>query len=224
VTKSRKLERVDKQYSIDIIHDITSTHENDDLCEIDGHKFKPKSIRYQNFRNNGTDCVMCGVTGSHYYLERNSRDSTWHFNLYAINEHGHEILMTKDHVIAKSRDGVDHVNNMQPMCCKCNMKKGSFGDSTYKFIVNNKLDHLYVKAGRSVYLTEKLNELLKIPIGFDGGKKQLMRHKPGKGWEYKYFDGVFELHNGKPNWKLSYGLYVKLLDECNLEKLYGTNI
>ena len=51
------------------------------------------------------------------------RIDVYHFNLYAINDSGDEVLMTKDHIIPKSKGGKNHLSNYQPMCCYCNCKK-----------------------------------------------------------------------------------------------------
>lgn len=45
--------------------------------------------------------------------------------MYALNEHGHEVLMTRDHIIPRSRGGSEGLENMQTMCTKCNSKKGN---------------------------------------------------------------------------------------------------
>lgn len=47
----------------------------------------------------------------------------YHFNLYGINNSGYEVMMTKDHIIPKARGGEDRMDNYQPMCQHCNVKK-----------------------------------------------------------------------------------------------------
>jgi 5-methylcytosine-specific restriction endonuclease McrA len=49
----------------------------------------------------------------------------YHFNLYGYNERGEEIMLTKDHIIPKSKEGKNDIDNYQTMCCKCNWKKGN---------------------------------------------------------------------------------------------------
>jgi 5-methylcytosine-specific restriction endonuclease McrA len=46
-----------------------------------------------------------------------------HFNLYA-EEDGKFRLMTKDHIIPKSKGGANHLDNLQTMCDRCNHRKG----------------------------------------------------------------------------------------------------
>lgn len=85
------------------------------------------NYRYDNFFLHGTDCVSCGLKGQYFWLEKNNdnRTKTWHFNLYGVDENGREVQMTKDHIIPKSCGGKNHVDNYQPMCCRCNLAKSN---------------------------------------------------------------------------------------------------
>lgn len=53
------------------------------------------------------------------------KDKSFHLNLYAIDENGKEVLMTKDHIIPKSKGGADDISNYQTMCERCNEAKGN---------------------------------------------------------------------------------------------------
>ncbi len=93
--------------------------------KIAGHDVKMWSQRYYTFKNNGIVCVGCGLKGEHFRLERHAlggRES-FHFNLYANNGNGNEILMTKDHIVPKSKGGKNHITNLQTMCTNCNNRK-----------------------------------------------------------------------------------------------------
>jgi hypothetical protein len=79
------------------------------------------SIRLLTFKRS-TKCVACGVEGELFSLERNGNPG-YHFNMYGRNEHGHLVLMTKDHIVPKSKGGSNGLDNMQTMCTKCNSKK-----------------------------------------------------------------------------------------------------
>lgn len=100
-----------------------------------GLTFYPKmySLRYITFRKS-LACVKCGLVGSVMRLEmtRGSRDEIPHFNLYARNEHGHLVLMTKDHIYPKSKGGRDIPENMQTMCEHCNGKKKDLIPEEYR--------------------------------------------------------------------------------------------
>ena len=84
------------------------------------------SSRYRMYKEKGVKCVHCGREGTVFILERSQvRDISPHFNLYAVEENGKLILMTRDHIVPKSRGGKDEMSNYQPLCTKCNCKKGS---------------------------------------------------------------------------------------------------
>lgn len=76
----------------------------------------------------GVDCIQCGAKGDHFKLQRTPGPphilfSQWHLNLFAIDNNGKEVLMTKDHRMPKSKGGSDDLDNLDPMCTKCNGKK-----------------------------------------------------------------------------------------------------
>lgn len=93
----------------------------------DGVTVKMGSQRYSLFFNHGTDCVKCGLKGAYFWLEQDKSQSgtAWHFNLYGVLDDGTEVLMTKDHIIPKSKGGKNHINNYQTMCERCNSKKSN---------------------------------------------------------------------------------------------------
>jgi 5-methylcytosine-specific restriction endonuclease McrA len=94
----------------------------------DGTRINMSSLRYQLFSQKGTICVSCGIEGKFFAIERPysaEKPSGWHFNLYALNSQGHEVLMTKDHIVPRSKGGPDTLENFQTMCTKCNHKKGN---------------------------------------------------------------------------------------------------
>lgn len=96
--------------------------------EYNGHIIRMTSQRYRCFKLHGTTCIKCGVVGTFFALETHiygSGNTYYHFNLYAIQEDGSEILMTKDHIIPKSKGGSNHLSNLQPMCTTCNGAKDS---------------------------------------------------------------------------------------------------
>lgn len=123
-----------KRYSIDEVFQMIGEeylnrngdgdqHKHD--IEVDGFKVHPISLRYMTFYQKGTKCVCCGKEGAYFQLDsdRNGLNAGTrrHFNLYA--EDG--TLMTKDHIVPKSKGGVDRVSNMQTMCYPCNKSKGA---------------------------------------------------------------------------------------------------
>ncbi|MFH1526381.1 MAG: HNH endonuclease [Bacteroidota bacterium] len=85
-------------------------------------KVKMQSQRYQIFKEKGLICVCCGIVGAKFLLQMHENDKSPHFNLYAEKD-GELILMTKDHIIPKSKGGSNHFSNLQPMCSLCNHLK-----------------------------------------------------------------------------------------------------
>lgn len=105
--------------------------------DFDGDMIKMCSDRYYTFIKS-TDCSFCGVKGSFFRKERhcdkdgNPLTESYHFNLYAIKENGEEVLMTKDHIIPRSRGGRNNIKNYQTACEECNGEKGSTSDHKFK--------------------------------------------------------------------------------------------
>jgi len=83
-----------------------------------------ESHRYQLFAEKGIVCEKCGLKGIRFALERH-RDvpNKYHFNLYGITKYGEEVMLTKDHIIPRSKGGRNNLNNYQTLCVKCNSKK-----------------------------------------------------------------------------------------------------
>lgn len=93
--------------------------------DFDGDLIKMGSQRYRLFKEKGIKCVSCGIEGRFFAKERTHDIDTYHFNLYAIDENGEEVLMTKDHIIPKSLGGKNKLSNYQTMCFRCNIEKGN---------------------------------------------------------------------------------------------------
>ena len=120
-------------------------------ADFDGDLISVTSLRYQTFAKSLV-CVSCGIAGMYFAKERSVKrvkcqrvvtkvdgkrktvmvpppvpfratSVTWHFNLYAVNFKGEEILMTKDHILPKAKGGGEHICNMQTMCKPCNGRK-----------------------------------------------------------------------------------------------------
>jgi len=147
IAKKQSMDRYEKEYQVDEVlswvkQNISGSAKNVDM---DGHLMKVKSIRYETFIASGTSCKCCGIVGTKFYKERNhtsggiNNGEKYHFNLYAIDKDGEETLMTKDHIIAKSLGGTDHVSNMQTMCYVCNSEKHNMTPEAWEEYIKNKI-------------------------------------------------------------------------------------
>jgi 5-methylcytosine-specific restriction endonuclease McrA len=114
------------------------------------------SHRYFVFRASRS-CAACGIEGTAMRLEQHPCDKSPHFNLYAI-EDGKSILMTKDHIQAKSTGGEDRLSNYQTMCCICNNLKGS---DPLTLAEIRHLRHIYNKYNRKL-TRKKLNARMRV--------------------------------------------------------------
>lgn len=79
--------------------------------------------RFRVFWLKGLRCVNCNIIGNAIIKSRNNAGQI-HYDLYRYSKQG-RLLMTVDHIIPKSLGGTNNIKNLQPMCTKCNSKKGS---------------------------------------------------------------------------------------------------
>lgn len=90
---------------------------------------------YHAFRESRM-CVKCGIRGVFIAAERDinskgNNTSLFHFNFYAINDAGKQILMTRDHIIPSVYGGPNLPWNYQTMCLPCNEKRAHTGNIPY---------------------------------------------------------------------------------------------
>ncbi len=125
-----------KTYSIAAVLDRVVIYDGkpkkDRSTDYDGDLMDMTSMRYQVFKAKGVTCAGCGLTASFFAKERDPKQTheeghppSWHFNLYGLEKDGSEVLFTKDHIIPKSRGGHSRLENLQPMCEPCNLRKSN---------------------------------------------------------------------------------------------------
>jgi len=107
-------------YTISLVHGQLPVR---DGVLVDGKIYcvKMQSDKFDCFRIN-TKCVVCQLEGTLMGLDLQG-NNTPHFNLYAQRADGTLVLMTKDHIVPRSRGGEDHIDNYQTMCEHCNCLK-----------------------------------------------------------------------------------------------------
>lgn len=113
-------------YSVEEIFAHVTTKDEKREYVVDGVSYmvRMNSDRYFVFQKNRV-CVACGLEGTKMVLDINPGDQSPHFNLYG-EEHGRLVLMTKDHIVPKSKGGLDSLDNYVCMCCICNNLKGAY--------------------------------------------------------------------------------------------------
>ena len=95
------------------------------MVVINGDKIKGNSQRFQTFFTKGLKCACCGIEGKYFGKEKDFNAARYHLNLYALVDSGNEVLMTKDHIVPRSKGGASEPYNYQTMCVKCNIAKGN---------------------------------------------------------------------------------------------------
>ncbi len=93
-------------------------------------KFKDHR-RLKVFYSKGCVCVNCGLVGTKlgYGMDKNGG---FHWDVYTDDFYP----LTIDHIIPRSKGGGDELDNLQPMCYKCNSIKGN-GDIKIPFETHN---------------------------------------------------------------------------------------
>jgi hypothetical protein len=95
--------------------------------------------RLATFVNKGCTCVTCGRVGTRF-IKGVDGSGGIHWDLYTDDL----VPITVDHIIPRSLGGPDHLDNYQPMCFPCNMKKGNGQDHNNNKKVYEKTDYIKV--------------------------------------------------------------------------------
>lgn len=97
-------------------------------------KKNPKSSRLRLFKHKGLSCVRCGVVADRIITWQESAQlgtDRIHVDLFASRNDGSLVMMTKDHIIPRSKGGPHALVNLQPMCSNCNEKKADKDEPHY---------------------------------------------------------------------------------------------
>lgn len=112
--------------------------------------------RMRVFYHKGCKCVECGIEGTQLAYGKDKHSV--HLDVYTDDFYP----LTVDHIIPKSLGGSDDLDNLQPMCCLCNWKKGNGvhhalkGKRIYPVVSNVKCLENHI---RNFISLEKINPL-----------------------------------------------------------------
>jgi diadenosine tetraphosphate (Ap4A) HIT family hydrolase len=123
------IEEVHEAVKNDLFSDYIKCKRNIKRVEIDGEEVKANSQRLQLFFTKGMKCVVCGAEGKFFIMVKNKSkkgtpDPHYHLELIGKKPDGQYVLMTKDHIIPRSKGGENKLENYQTMCVICNNEKG----------------------------------------------------------------------------------------------------
>jgi len=106
-------------YPIDMVFEWIEENPRKIYWETDRYKINCK--RAKIFHKKGLICVNCGNKGVFFALEKDKGGGI-HLNLYGYID-DEEVLLTIDHIVPKSKGGVNTIINFQTMCKICNEMK-----------------------------------------------------------------------------------------------------
>lgn len=72
------------------------------------------------FSKNGYVCTNCGISADSASIVLDTKSNTYGLQLFCSDQQNR---LTMDHIIPKSLGGGDSINNLAPMCRKCNLIK-----------------------------------------------------------------------------------------------------
>ena len=162
------------KYSIDEVFDMLgrdTLNQTGELIkfesiEVDGYLVYKDSWRYRTFYQKGLKCACCNRVGSYFKLHTDSKNiERAHFNLFA--EDG--TMMTKDHIIPKSKGGPDCIENFQTMCEECNKEKKDTMPDLIPNVKLNKVPRMEIKATKvgnpkDIHLFSTLEDAVKYVV------------------------------------------------------------
>lgn len=106
------------------IEELLKELEGKPKINILGHTLKLRGMRYQTLIRDRVTCMNCGKKATIAYLWFDPR-GRYLLNFFATREECQADMLTKDHIIPKSKGGPTELNNLRCLCFDCNSKKGN---------------------------------------------------------------------------------------------------
>jgi 5-methylcytosine-specific restriction endonuclease McrA len=122
-TKAKERRQQDIEYYREIGRNSYERHaEERRRYSLEYYKLNPeKSVAATNRRR----ALKLAADGSHTEEEWQELKTFYNFKCLRCGEQEPNIKLTRDHVIPLSKGGTDSINNVQPLCARCNSKKNN---------------------------------------------------------------------------------------------------
>jgi len=175
-----------KTYSIEEIFEFIKNNPSEEYY-VDPEGNSCKLRRPKIYFRKGLKCAAkcgCDLTGQYFVLDLYKNGGT-HFDLYAKDSKGEEVMMTIDHIHPKSEGGKDIMENYQPMCSPHNSEKSShIEDPNNKFSCDVWIEGVMQEGSLDIYKGKQLMWKLKR----ENKSPYMYSHRPKDGKsEYFYF-------------------------------------
>lgn len=82
-----------------------------------------QSVEERSWQKNKRNRSKRANGGTHTYGEWEALKAQYNWTCPCCKESEPDIKLTQDHIIPVSRGGSDNIENIQPLCMKCNLKK-----------------------------------------------------------------------------------------------------
>ena len=137
-------------------------HQSRDTRSVDGMKVSAPSgaALYHHCNETGQPltCFKCGVTADRWIVRHQHNDTNKPpvVELFAYTHKKKLVMMTRDHIVPKSRGGLDIVQNLRCACEPCNRdRKNVLTTEDKQFMVEN--PHLYNYKVPREFINEKVS-------------------------------------------------------------------